>query len=119
MKLNLTHTLPQVLALALSLAAMPVHATENAAQAGPGASSLSSAASDSFTDGEIRKVDKDSGKITIRHGELKNLAMPPMTMVFRAKDPAMLDQVKAGDKVMFTADKVEGLFTVMQIKIAQ
>jgi Cu(I)/Ag(I) efflux system protein CusF len=119
MKLNLTHPLLQAFALAFSLATLPAQAADHPAQAGAGESSRSSIASDAFTDGEIRKVDKDSGKITIRHGELKNLAMPPMTMVFRAKDPAMLDQVKAGDKVMFIADKVEGLFTVMKIKIAQ
>ncbi|RJG27915.1 copper-binding protein, partial [Massilia cavernae] len=59
------------------------------------------AAAAEMTDGEIKKVDKEAGKITIRHGELKNLGMAPMTMVFRAKDPAMLGQVKAGDKVKF------------------
>jgi len=69
-----------------------------------------------MSEGEVRKVSKDAGKITIRHGELKNLDMPPMTMVFRVTDVAMLDQVKPGDKVSFVADKVGGQFTVMHIE---
>jgi Cu(I)/Ag(I) efflux system protein CusF len=58
-----------------------------------------------LTDGEVRKVDKAAGKITLKHGEIKNLDMPPMTMVFGVKDKALLDKVKKGDKVMFAADK--------------
>lgn len=57
------------------------------------------------TDAEVRKVDKSTGKITLKHGEIKNLDMPPMTMVFGVKDKALLDKVKAGDKVTFTADR--------------
>ena len=72
-----------------------------------------------MTDGEIRKIDKESKKITIKHGELKSLDMPAMTMVFRVKDPAMLDQVRAGDKVRFRADKVNGAFTVMEIEVVK
>ena len=55
--------------------------------------------------GEVRKVDKATGKITLKHGEIRNLDMPPMTMVFTAKDRSLLDNVKAGDKVSFAADK--------------
>jgi Cu(I)/Ag(I) efflux system periplasmic protein CusF len=58
-----------------------------------------------MADGEVRKVDKSRGKITLKHGEIKNLDMPPMTMVFGVKDKALLDKVKAGDKVRFSADK--------------
>lgn len=53
--------------------------------------------------GEVRKIDKDAKKITIKHGTIKNLDMPPMTMVFQAKDPTMLDKVQKGDKVKFRA----------------
>lgn len=67
-------------------------------------------------EGEVRKVDKDQGKITLKHGPITNLEMPGMTMVFRVKDPAMLDKVKAGDKIRFTADKVEGNITVTTIE---
>ena len=67
----------------------------------------------------MRKVDKDAGKITLKHGEIKQLDMPPMTMVFRVSDPAMLDQVKAGDKVRFTADKVGGQYTILRMERAE
>jgi len=69
-----------------------------------------------FTEGEIRKVDTDAKKITIKHGEIKNLDMPPMTMVFQVKDQEMLGQVKAGDKVRFQAEKVGGTYTVTRIE---
>lgn len=68
-----------------------------------------------MTDGEVKKVDKEAGKITLRHGELKNLGMGAMTMVFRAKEPAMLTQVKAGDKVKFVAERINGAITVVQL----
>jgi len=66
--------------------------------------------------GEIRKVDLDNKKITIKHGEIKNLGMPSMTMVFQVKDDALLGKVKAGDKVRFTAEKVGGAFVVTGIQ---
>ena len=72
-----------------------------------------------LSDGEVRKVDKEAKKITIKHGPLANLDMPPMTMVFQVKDPAMLDQVKAGDKVKFQAEKTGGAYTVTKIEPAQ
>jgi Cu/Ag efflux protein CusF len=74
------------------------------------------AAASQLADGEIRRVDRDAKKITIRHGPIPNLDMPPMTMVFQVKDPSMLDQVKAGDKVRFTAEKTGGAYTVTQIE---
>ena len=73
-------------------------------------SSGQTASATAMTDAEVRKVDKDAAKITLKHGELKNLEMPAMTMVFQVKDKSMLDQVKAGDKVRFAADKVGGAF---------
>jgi Cu(I)/Ag(I) efflux system protein CusF len=69
-------------------------------------------------DGEVRKVDVEQQKITLRHGEIANLDMSPMTMVFRVQAPAMLQKVKPGDKVRFTADKVDGALTVMTIEPA-
>ena len=68
------------------------------------------------TEGEVRKIDKDAKKITIRHGEIANLGMPPMTMVFVARDPALLDTVKVGDKIRFTAERVEGVIAVTRIE---
>lgn len=69
-----------------------------------------------LADGEIRKVDKETGKLTIRHGELKNLGMQAMTMVFRVKDARMLDQVKVGDKVKFAAERADGAITVTHLE---
>ena len=68
-----------------------------------------------LTQGEVRKVDKDARKITIKHQEIRNLEMPAMTMVFPVKDESMLDRVKQGDKVQFTAEKVGGTITVTTI----
>ena len=76
-------------------------------------------ASAAMSDGEVRKVDKDAKKITLKHGPLANLDMPPMTMVFQVKDPAMLDLVKAGDKVKFRAEKIGGAYTIVKIEAAE
>ncbi len=72
-----------------------------------------------MVDGEVRKVDKDTGKITLRHSEIKKLDMPAMTMVFRVKDPTMLDNVKVGDKVKFKAEGSGGALTVTEIEPAK
>ena len=68
--------------------------------------------------GEVLKVDKAQARVTLRHGEIKNLDMPAMTMVFRVKEPKLLDGLAAGDRVRFTADKVDGNFTVTSISKA-
>ena len=69
-----------------------------------------------MTEGEIRKVDMESKKITIKHGAIKNLDMPGMTMVFQVNDAAMLGKVKAGDKVRFSAEKSGGAIVVTEIQ---
>jgi len=66
--------------------------------------------------GTVEKVDTSAGKITIEHGAIPNLNMDAMTMVFRAQDPTLLKDVKAGDKVQFTADRVNGQISVTSIK---
>ncbi|WP_025600216.1 copper-binding protein [Burkholderia sp. WSM2230] len=66
--------------------------------------------------GEIRKVDAAAGKLTIKHGPLENLGMEAMTMVFKVKDPAMISQVKVGDKVDFVAEEVDGALTVTKLQ---
>ena len=83
------------------------------------ATSLVYAQAPEMTAGEIRKVDKDAKKITIKHEPLLAFDMPAMTMVFQIKDPSLLDQVKAGDKVKFRAEKVDGAFTVTGIEPAK
>ncbi len=69
-----------------------------------------------MADGEVRKVDKENKKMTIKHGEIKNLDMPPMSMVFQVRDPALLDKIKPGDKIRFSAEKLEGAFVVTGIE---
>lgn len=69
--------------------------------------------------GEIVKVDKDAARVTIKHGPLLNLKMPGMTMAFKVKNTAMLEQVKAGDKVGFVAEKVNGAITVTTLEAAK
>jgi Cu(I)/Ag(I) efflux system protein CusF len=91
------------LATALSLAVAPAMAQPDPALA----------------EGEIRKVDKEAQKVTIRHGEIKSLDMPPMTMVFQVADPALLDKVKAGDKVRFSAEKSGGSYRVTGMELAR
>jgi Cu/Ag efflux protein CusF len=73
-----------------------------------------------MVDGQVTKIDASAGKLTIKHGPLKKLGMDEgMTMVFRAQDPAMLKAVKAGDKIKFDADKINGQFTVTKIEKAK
>ena len=62
--------------------------------------------------GEVVKVDKAAGKVTLKHGPIKKLDMDSMTMVFRVADPTMLDKMKPGDRVEFEADRVNGAITI-------
>ncbi len=82
---------------------------------------LSSAAMSAMpiADGEVRKIDLSARKITLKHGEIKSLDMPPMTMVFQVKDPAMLEKVKVGDKVQFTVENANGVLTVLTLEPAK
>lgn len=79
----------------------------------------SSTAAASMSDGEVRKIDKDTSKITIKHGEIKHLEMPGMTMVFNAKDKALLDKVQVGDKVSFMVVSEGGKMVVTAIEPAK
>jgi Cu(I)/Ag(I) efflux system periplasmic protein CusF len=79
----------------------------------------SSTAAPDLVDGEVRKVDKDARKLTLKHGPLKSLDMPGMTMAFRVKDDAMLDKVQPGDKVRFQVEKIDGKLTVTQLEAAR
>jgi Cu/Ag efflux protein CusF len=71
-----------------------------------------------MTEGEIRKIDKDNKKLTIKHGEIKNLDMPGMTMVFQVRDNTMVDQVKVGDKVRFKVERAGSGFVVTELQQA-
>jgi Cu/Ag efflux protein CusF len=78
------------------------------------------AAQSAMVNGQVTKIDESAGKITLKHGPIKKLDMEDtMTMVFRVQDPAMLKQVKVGDKIRFDADRVNGQFTVTKIEKAR
>lgn len=94
-----------------SFAQSGAHAGHHAQSAAPAAATMA--------DGEVRKIDKDAGKITLKHGPIKSLEMPPMTMVFQVKDRAFLDKVKAGDKVRFAAEEKSGAYFVTAIEVAK
>lgn len=107
----------KVLAAALLSMAALVPATGMAqAAAEPGKSATAAA---SMTDGEVRKIDKDAGKITIKHGDIKHLEMPGMTMVFTAKDKALLDKPQVGDKIRFMVVSENGKMVVTAIEPAK
>ena len=70
-----------------------------------------------MSDGEVKKVDKETGRLTIKHGPLENLGMPGMTMVFGVTNASALGAVKAGDKIKFVAEKREGRYVVTQLAV--
>jgi Cu/Ag efflux protein CusF len=111
-----------LIALAFFTAAVAVGATGPAnaqtAEAGrtAGRALATGSAGVDMVDGEVRKIDKDAGKITLRHAEIRNLDMEGMTMVFQVKDPAMLESVKVGDKIRFQAQKIEGALVVTELQ---
>jgi len=110
----------KLISLAISALLLAAGATQAASDAEGSKPVAPSAQSSTDTaEGEVRKVDMDAKKLTIKHGELKNLGMPSMTMVFQVKDPAMLGKVKAGDKVLFTVEKIGNAFTVISLEAAK
>ena len=68
---------------------------------------------------EVRRIDLQASKVSLKHGDIPNLDMPPMTMVFQVKDATWLQQIKVGDKVRFTVDKVNGAYMVMSLEPMQ
>jgi len=105
-------------ALLLAFATAPVLAqpkTEEHSAHHPASGAASAA---EMAEGEVRKIDKGAKKLTIKHGEIKSLDMPPMTMVFQVKDGAMLEAVKAGDKIRFVAEKTATGYAVTEIRPA-
>ena len=119
---NLFHTTLAALSLGIALAA-PASAQDHSAHAGHGAMAGASTAastgqSNVMTAGEITRVDARTGKLTIRHEEIKNLDMPPMTMVFALADASQSNDFKAGDKVLFRAEDKDGSLIITRIQPA-
>ena len=108
-------TLRSILIAGGAVAAMAAVLPMAAHGAAPAAKATAAAAADK-TEGEVRKIDKEGKRITIKHGEIRNLDMPAMTMVFQAADPVMVDKVKVGDKVRFVAANPGGKLTVTEIQ---
>jgi Cu/Ag efflux protein CusF len=100
--------------IAVALCA-PVFADSPKKADAPRASSQANA----LAEGEVRRIDKDAKKITLKHGPLQKLDMPPMTMVFQVKDAKLLEGLKSGDKVVFQADKIDGRLFVTEIRPAK
>ena len=107
-------TTNRLAAAALAFAAGPLYAHDGDSP-GHATIQLAQAAAD-MTQGEVRKIDRENRKLTIKHGEIRNLDMPPMTMVFQASDAKLLDGLKVGDKVKFRAEKVDGAYAVTAIE---
>ncbi len=86
------------------------------AASAPAAATAAPVPTADMAEGEVRRVDKAGRKITLRHGEIKSLDMPPMTMVFQVTDAALLDKVAAGDNVRFRADQSGGNYRVIDLQ---
>lgn len=110
-------------AIATAIAALAAGATLPAAaqthHSHATAAAVAQADAASLADAEVRRVDRDAGKITLKHGYIKSLDMPPMTMVFQVADKALLDKVKPGDKVKFAAVEKAGAYVVTSIDVAK
>jgi Cu(I)/Ag(I) efflux system periplasmic protein CusF len=107
-----------ILAVLAVAAAAPVmaqnsgHDAHHASAAGPGT------AAHDFVPGEVKKVDKEAGKITLKHGPIASLDMPAMTMVYRARDASALTRLKPGDTIRFKAEKIDGNYTITEFEPA-
>ncbi len=89
------------------------------AQPPPGGHASHAGDPTALADGVVLSVDRAARSVTISHGPLHNLGMPPMTMGFQVANPALLEQIKAGDKVRFHADVIDGAFIVTKIEAAK
>jgi Cu(I)/Ag(I) efflux system periplasmic protein CusF len=107
------------IAFAVVLSGFAALAAAQHAHHGPAATQVAQPAAGEPSDGEVRKVDKANGRITLRHGEIPNIGMGPMTMVFGVKSPALLDKVAAGDKVKFRVEETKGDYVVSMIEKAK
>jgi len=114
MKTTITSLLIAIATIAPTAAMAGGHGDHNAMSA-----HASVAGNATLVDGQVKKVDKAAGKVTLAHGPLLNLGMDmPMTMVFRVKDASWLEQMKQGDRIRFLADNLNGAITVVQFERA-
>ena len=107
---------PILIAVLLLGAGLAFHAGADVSPKQLAQNDAAAAASAEWTAGEVRKFDKEAGTVTIKHGQIPKLDMPPMIMAYRVKDKAMLDHLKPGDKISFDVDRVDGKYTVTGLK---
>jgi Cu(I)/Ag(I) efflux system protein CusF len=117
---------PALLPALLLVLASPLPASVHAADvhdphAGHGmtASSANANASTQLVEGQVKKIDKAGGKVTVTHGPLTNLDMPAMTMVFRVKEAAWLNRLQPEQKIRFVADSINGVLTIVRLDVAK
>ena len=113
------YLLPLAVVLSTTLGGMAYAASHAGAPMATASAPAAKPAVSEMAEAEVRKVDKDAKKVTLKHGAIKNLDMPPMTMVFTAKDPAMLERVAVGDKVRFAVADEGGKMLVTDIQPAK
>jgi len=102
---------------AIGTFAAPAFAGDDMARMNMSKPSASKASSNTaLTEAEVRKVDPATGMVTLKHGALENVGMPPMTMAFKAKDAAMVKQVHEGDKVKVRVEDVNGTLTIVKLE---
>jgi Cu(I)/Ag(I) efflux system periplasmic protein CusF len=92
---------------------------QNAPATATAPSATPAAAIKDMAEAEVRKVDKDAKKVTLKHGPIKNLDMPSMTMVFQVRDAALFDKLAVGEKIMFTAEQLQGAYVVTGVEKAE
>lgn len=108
---------PGLLAATLLSAALLSPAARAASHGTPPAPASAPVASAEMTDAEVRKVDRDTGKLTLKHADIKSLDMPAMTMVFQVRNKAMLDKLQPGTRIQFKAANEGGKFVVTELKV--
>lgn len=118
-------TTPKSRAIATALIASGIWAASTIAQTSvdqskpTAAQTPPAAAVKDMSDGEVRKIDKDNKKVTLKHGTIKSLDMPGMTMVFQVKDASLLDELEVGNKVKFNAENLNGAIVVTALQTAK
>jgi Cu/Ag efflux protein CusF len=117
-ELFMKHTL--ILSAAVLVFSALSSTAQTAAPAAPAATATATAApvAKEMADAEVRKVDKEAKKVTLKHGPIKNLDMPSMTMVFQVRDEKLFDKLTAGEKIKFSAEQLQGAFVVTGVEKA-
>jgi Cu(I)/Ag(I) efflux system periplasmic protein CusF len=110
-----TFTIALLSALALS-SVVAQTAPANTATPANAATPAAQANTKDMAEAEVRKIDKDAKKVTLKHGPIKNLDMPGMTMVFQVRDAALFDKIAVGDKIVFAAEKMQGAYVVTAVE---